>query len=199
MILILPDERNDFLGQKAITVNTPSTADPHITADDDAFIHHAMLGEKSGILGSLQCERVGDNAVRLSGRGASNRGYVLYVPNGESEDLTVVSGTQGVSRHDLVVAQFTRGTSEVADSLVFTVVTGTAGSNPTDPELVTSDLLSAGDVNQVALFRVIVNGTALTGVEQVGASLCTDTGRALYVGATEPQSAAEGDLWFVTE
>lgn len=186
------------MGQKAITINTPASADAHITADDDAFIHHALLGEKSGILGSLICERVGDNAVRLTGGGASNRGYVLYIPNGESEDLTVVSGTQGLSRHDLVVAQFTRGTSDTADELIFTIVTGSASSEPADPTLVTSDLLSAGDINQVALFRIIINGTALTSVETVGSALCSDTGRTLYVGTEAPTTAAEGDLWFVT-
>ncbi len=186
------------MGQKAITINTPASADAHITADDDAFIHHALLGEKSGIMGSLVCERVGDNAVRLSGGGASNRGYVLYIPNGESEDLTVVSGTQGLSRHDLVVAQFTRGSSDVADELIFTVVTGSASSEPSDPTLVTSDLLSAGDINQVALFRIIINGTTLTSIEQVSSSSSSEAGRTLYVGADTPSSAVEGDLWFVT-
>ncbi len=186
------------MSQKAITINTPSEASAHITADDDAFIHNALMGEKSGILGSLVCERVSDNAVRLRGGGASNMGYVLYVPKGESEDLTVMSGTQGLSRHDLVVAQFTRGSSNTADELVFTIVTGSASSAPVDPALRTSDLLSAGDVNQIALFRIIIDGTTLTAIEKIASSPCTETGRKLYVGTEEPSEAAEGDLWFVT-
>lgn len=186
------------MSQKAITINTPSTADAHITADDDAFIHHALLGEKSGILGSLVCKKVSDNAVRLSGGGASNKGYILYVPNGESEDLTVTSGAQGLMRHDLVAAQFTRGSASAADELVFTVITGSASTSPADPALITSDLLSSGDVNQVALFRLIINGTSLTGIERVAASLPSALGRTLYVGSEEPTNAVEGDLWFVT-
>lgn len=191
-------ERNDILGQKAITINTPASADAHITADDDAFIHHALLGEKSGILGSLTCEKSGDNVVVLRGGGASNRGYVLYVPNGESESLTIVSGTQGLSRHDLVVAQFTRGTSDTADELIFTVVTGTPGTAPEDPQLITSDLLSAGDVNQVALFRITIDGTVLTAVEKLETASGGTSGRSLFVGSAEPAEANEGDLWFVT-
>ncbi len=187
------------MSQKAITINTPLSSDAHITADDDAFIHNAILGEKSGILGSLTCERVSDNLIRLAGGGASNRGYVLYVPNGESEELAIVSGTQGLSRHDIVAAQFTRGSAEVADELVFTVITGDAGTSPADPALVTGDLLTAGDVNQVALFRIVIKGTTLTSVEQIAETLGGGTGRKLFVGSEEPANAAEGDLWFVTE
>ncbi len=187
------------MSQKAITINTPNSAAAHITADDDAFIHHAMLGEKSGILGSLKCVIAGDNAVRLSGGGASNKGYILHIPKGESENLTVISGTQGLSRHDIVAAQFTRGSSSTADKLIFTVVTGSASTAPTDPQMTESDLLSAGDVNQVALFRLIINGTTLTSVEQIAPSLPSSSGRTLYVGTEEPQEANEGDLWFVTE
>lgn len=186
------------MGQKAITINTPSSAEAHITADDDAFIHNALLGEKSGILGSLTCERISDNTVRLAGGGASNKGYVLYVPAGESEDLTVVSGTQGLSRHDLVVAQFTRGSASAADELIFTVITGTAAAVPEDPALIESELLSAGDVNQIPLFRIVINGTSLASVERISEPMGIGRERALYVGASEPQGAVEGDLWFVT-
>jgi len=117
---------------------------------------------------------------------------------GETEDLTVVSGTQGVSRHDILAAQFTRGSSSVSDELMFTIVTGTANTTPADPALSESDLLSAGDVNQVALFRLVINGTTLERVEQVAPSLPSALGRTLYVGSDEPVSPAEGDLWFVT-
>ncbi len=185
------------MSQKAITINTPSSSTPHITADDDAFILNAVLGEKSGILGSLVCEKAGNNAVRLSGGGASNMGYVLYVPKGESETLTVKSGTQGVSRHDLVVAQFTRGSSTAADKLIFTVVSGTSSASPADPSLRKSDLLSAGDVNQTALFRIRINGTTLSSIEQVAPTLPGAGGRMLYVGSSRPASASEGDIWFV--
>lgn len=186
------------MSQKAITINTTSASEAHITADDDAFIHHAILGEKSGILGSLTCEIVNDNTVRLSGGGASNKGYILYVPAGETEDLTVTGGSQGVSRHDIVVSQFTRGSASAADELIFTVVAGTAGASPADPVLTESDLLSAGDVNQTALFRLVINGTTLERIEQIAPSLPAAMGRTLYVGADEPASPAEGDLWFVT-
>ncbi len=187
------------MSQKAITINTPSSAEAHITADDDAFIYDSILGGKSGILGALTCKKVNNNTVRLSGGGASNMGYVLYVPKGESEDLTVNSGAQGVKRYDLVAAQFTRGSATAADKLVFTVITGTAGTSPSDPALVTSDLLSAGDINQVPLFRITINGTTLTAIDQIADSLPSTVGRMLYVGSSEPETASEGDIWFVTE
>ena len=136
-------------------------------------------------------------ARRLSGGGASNMGYALHVPKGESEDLTITSGTQGLSRHDLVVAEFKRGSSTTADKLDFKVVTGTASAAPADPALVTGDLISSGSVNQVPLFRVIISGTTLSSIEQVAPTL-GGAQRNLFVCADEPAVAYEGDIWFVT-
>ena len=86
------------MGQKAITIYTPDGTAAHIAAEDDAFIHRSVLGSASGILGSLSCGRVDDNTVRLSGGGVSNRGYILYVPVGETAELSIDSGTAGYNR-----------------------------------------------------------------------------------------------------
>jgi len=159
------------MSYKAITIYTPEGSEPHIAAEDDAFIYDSIFACTSGRLGNLECVRVNDNTVRLSGGGAANHGYILRVAAGNTHDLTISSGAQGVSRHDLVVARFTRGGSSMADIHEFAVVEGAAAVNPVDPELTESDLLVYGDVNEVALFRVVISELVIASVEPLGRDL----------------------------
>ena len=166
------------MSYKEITIYTPPGTTPHIAAEDDAFIHHSLMRGKSGILGSLVCTKQDNTTVRLSGGGVSSKGYVMYIPDGDYCDLSVANGSQGMMRHDLVVAQFTKGGGDVADEHTFAVVQGTPSTAPTDPSLTTSALTASGDVYQTALFRIVINGLEIQSVEQVG------------VGAAEVTDAA---------
>lgn len=187
------------MSQKAITIYTPASASPHITAADDAFIYDSLLSNQSGILGNLICEKVGDNTVRLSGGGASNQGYILRIPEGENEDLTITSGGAGNQRYDLVVSEFTKGGGDLADAHVLKIVTGKASTSPSDPDLITSTIINTGDVNQVALFRVILDGTTISAIETITPSNSQNMGRTITTGPAEPANPSKGDIWFVTE
>lgn len=159
------------MSYKAITIYTPAGSEPHIAAEDDAFIYDSIFACTSGRLGGLECVRVNDNTVRLSGGGAANKGYILRVPAGNTHDLAITSGSQGLTRHDLVVARFTRGGSDTADTHEFAVVEGVPAVEPVDPTLTESDLLVFGDINEVALFRVVVSELVIASVEPLGRDL----------------------------
>ena len=149
------------MGQKAITIQTPDWEVPHITADDDAFIYSSLAGTQSGILGNLQCARINANAVQISGGGVMNRGHILRIPADEVLKLTVDSETAGYERYDIVAAEFVKGGGETADSYEIKIVKGESSSTiPQAPTMVTSDLIDSGDVNQVALFKLWINGTS---------------------------------------
>lgn len=151
------------MSQKAITIQTPDWEVPHITADDDAFIYESLAGVQSGILGDLTCVKVDNNTVRLSGGGVMNRGHILRIPADEVLELTVDSGTAGYKRYDVVAAEFVKGGGEVADSYEIKIVKGESSSTiPQAPTMVTSDLIDSGDVNQVALFKLWINGTTMS-------------------------------------
>ena len=57
----------------------------------------------------LACSLVDNNTVRLASGTFVNQGYIVCVPGGSYEDLTVESGTQNMYRKDLLVAEFARG------------------------------------------------------------------------------------------
>ena len=147
------------MAQKPITVYTPISQEPHIMATDDAFIFADFAGIKSGILGALVCVAQNSTTARLTGGGAINRGHVIRIPNGDVLDLTVESAQ--TTRYDSVVAEFVRGNDDdIADTYAIKIIQGS--ENP--PTLAKSELLNAGDVNQVELFRltVIDNGFTIT-------------------------------------
>lgn len=186
------------MGQKAITVYTPSGATAHISAEDDAFIHRCMLGADSGIIGSLACVKFDNNTVCLSGGGVSNRGYIMWIPEGDTLELSVDAGVAGYNRIDTVAAVFTRGGGDVADTHTLTVVKGTAVTGtPAAPSLITSQLLSQGNVNQTALFHVRISGTEITAITRVASVLPKNTSVPnMSYGTAAPSGGSNGDIYF---
>jgi len=160
------------MGLKGITIYTPPDAGPHVYAEDDAQLHRALLGG-SGITfadDQLACTVVNNNTVRLAAGAYTMQGYIIVVQGGTVADLTVDSGSAGAYRHDLVVADFIRGGGAVADQFTFHVVKGTnaaSAQNAEDPALIQDDLTAGGSQRQEALYRLIINETAIVGVERI--------------------------------
>lgn len=160
------------MGMKAITIYTPDTVAPHIYAEDDAQIHRALIGS-SGITladNKLACTVVNDNTIRLDSGLYAMQGYMIAVQSGTTQDLTVDSGSAGAYRHDLVVADFVRGGGATADAFIFTVIKGTnatSASGATDPALTQDNLITGGSHRQEALYRIVISGTEITGVERI--------------------------------
>ena len=160
------------MGQKAITIYTPSDSAVHINAEDDAQVHRALIGG-SGITladNKLACSIIDNNTVRLASGVYSNQGYLVSVVGGTTADLTVVSGTVGAFRKDLVVADFIRGGGDTPDSHVFRVVKGTDAASDdlaADPTLTQNDLAAGGAQRQEALYRLHLNGTVIQSIDRV--------------------------------
>ena len=183
------------MGQKAITIDTPESAVPHITAADDAFIHRAPYRVKSGIIDALTCVKVDDNTVQLSGGGVMNRGHILRIPDGETLSLTIESGTAGYKRYDCVAAEFVKGGDDVADSYQIKVVKGTPSTGtPTAPTLTHSSLLNKGDVNSIMLFLLYIDGTTLSDITQTLDTLPTLPN--ISYGTAKPSGGSDGDIYF---
>ena len=162
------------MGMKAITIYTPDTETPHIYAEDDAQIHRALIGS-SGITladNQLAATIVNDNTVRLASGLYSMQGYMLAVQSGTVQDLTVDSGSAGAYRHDLIVADFTRGGGSTADTFVFKIVKGTNASSAAaavDPAITQDDLTQGGSHRQEIVYRIIIAETAIESVARVAA------------------------------
>lgn len=160
------------MGQKAITIYTPATDEAHINAEDDAQLWRSLLGGSGITLADdkLSCTKLNDNTIRISSGQYSNQGYIVCVQGGTTIDLSVDSGTAGAYRHDLVVAHFTRGGGDTADTHEIEIVKGTDASTAgaaEDPTLEHDDLRSGGMERQEALYRLNIAGTTLQSIERV--------------------------------
>lgn len=160
------------MAQKAITIYTPDTEDPHIYAEDDAQVHRAIFGG-SGITDAddrLAATIVDNNTVRLAAGLYCNSGYLHVVPAGETLSLTIGSGTAGVYRRDLIVSEFIRGGGNTSDTLQFRVIQGTEASSLAEaqrPTLTQNDIAAGGSTRQEALYEVVINGTTITEVNRI--------------------------------
>lgn len=160
------------MGMKAINIYTPPTAAPHIYAEDDAQIYRSLIGS-SGITladNKLTAAIVNNNTVTLASGLYSMQGYMLAVQANTTQPLTIDSGSAGAYRHDLIVADFTRGGGTTADTYVFAVVKGTNASSEdaaADPTLTQDDLTNSGVHRQEALYRVVISGTEITAVQRI--------------------------------
>lgn len=160
------------MAQKAITIYTPDTEDPHIYAEDDAQVHRAIFGG-SGITDAddrLAATIVDNNTVRLAAGLYCNSGYLHVVPAGETLSLTIGSGTAGVYRRDLIVSEFIRGGGNTSDTLQFRVIQGTEASSLAEaqrPTLTQNDIAAGGATRQEALYEVVINGTTITEVNRI--------------------------------
>lgn len=157
------------MGQKAITIYTPSSAAPHISAEDDAFIYHSLLGNKSGILGALTCTKTAANAVRLSGGGVAYNGRILWIPTGQTLDLSIIDGS--VNR---VVAEFTAGGGDVADNYEIKVTQNAVANN------------------QFELFRIAANGTISKIAKNLPETVSVPT---ITYGTLNPSGGNDGDIY----
>jgi hypothetical protein len=157
---------------KAITIYTPTTQEPHIFAEDDAQIHRAYFGG-SGITDAdnhLEATIIDNNTVRLDSGAYSNQGYILCVPNSETADMTIGSGTAGVYRRDLIIARFVRGGGVTADTHIFTVIAGTQASSESAaqrPTLTQENIAGNGSTREEALYEVLISGTEITSVTRI--------------------------------
>lgn len=148
---------------KPITINTAENSPAHILAQDDAAIYDALWGGESGIAptgAQLAATKINNNLVRLSSGIIYMKGYVGRIRTGDTHDVTVVSGSVGQNRIDLIVAEFKR--TGAIDEMSIKIISGTSTTGtPTQPSYTQQDLDGAGTLFQLPLYRLQLNGTML--------------------------------------
>lgn len=156
-------------GLKALNINTPPEAEPHISAEDDAAIYKAIFGGDgvSTIGQACKATVLSNNKVRIADGVLCVDGHMARIPYGEYEDCEIMNGQSGKNRNDIIVAKFeTTGTGGI-DTMTCEVIQGTAGETAVDPELTQDDIYAGGKVREYPLYRVKIEGLSITAVEQM--------------------------------
>lgn len=156
-------------GLKALNINTPPEAEPHIYAGDDAAIYKAIFGGDgvSTIGQACKATVLSNNKVRIADGVLCVDGHMARIPYGEYEDCEIMNGQSGKNRNDIIVAKFeTTGTGGI-DTMTCEAIRGTAGETAVDPELTQDDIYAGGKVREYPLYRVKIEGLSITAVEQM--------------------------------
>ena len=137
-------------GLKALNINTPPEAEPHIYAEDDAAIYKAIFGGDgvSTIRQACKATVLSNNKVRIADGVLCVDGHMARIPYGEYEDCEIMNGQSEKNRNDIIVAKFeTTGTGGI-DTMTCEVIQGTAGKTAVDPELTQDDIYAGGKVRE---------------------------------------------------
>lgn len=154
---------------KALNINTPPEAEPHIYAEDDAAIYKAIFGGDgvSTIGQACKATVLSNNKVRIADGVLCVDGHMARIPYGEYEDCEIMNGQSGKNRNDIIVAKFeTTGTGGI-DTMTCEVIQGTAGETAVDPEVTQDDIYAGGKVREYPLYRVKIEGLSITATEQM--------------------------------
>lgn len=141
----------------------------HIKAADHGSLNAAIIGDGNYVLNrgnkfsataiTSNTVRVLDGDLLLQGRHVRLESYV---------DLTITSGTQGMKRHDLIVARYTKNNSTGVEECNLVVIKGTAATSPKDPAYTDGDILAGSDIQaDFPLYRVELNGVNIVAVTPI--------------------------------
>lgn len=129
-----------------------------LTAKDHAVINHCIKDNSIGIgagFGNEMAHRLDSvNELTILDGFAMIQGRCYVIYPGDEETLIIRSGSQGMKRHDLVVLEF----DNALEKLELKVLEGVESSDPTDPEIIQDDTLGGGNLYQMPLYRVLVDG-----------------------------------------
>lgn len=188
------------MAQKAVIYNPLPGVEPYVYAEDFASIINGLLAGHSGILPTgekLSAVKINDNLIRISDGDYSNQGYVIRIPGGETLDIPIESGYQGLNRIDLIISEFFR--TEQGDSHEIKVIKGVAATVPIQPQLTQGDLNDGARLRQEALYRVKITNTTITSLEAIAPVITVSGGIAdIVISKTQP-AYADGRIWICPE
>lgn len=141
---------------------TGYTGSPHITSNDDQSLNQGIFGRSNCVLnvGSVFNATL-TSATQLTiddGEGIM-QGVHFRIDPGETEVLTIASGTADYLRYDLVVARYTKDAGTGIEKVELAVKTGTPDeSSPTIPSLSTGNIRTGTTLCEMPLYLIYVYG-----------------------------------------
>lgn len=144
---------------------------PHVTAEQDRDINIGIFGAESYVLrtgSQLKAEVSSNNEIKIRDGVIMHQGCAASIKKNTYDSLTIVNGSQGMKRIDLIVARYSRNQSTKVESLTLKVIQGTpVTGTPSAPGYTTGDIQAGDLVADMPLYQVVINGLNITEVKQV--------------------------------
>lgn len=139
----------------------------HVTAWQDRDLNQGMFGTDTYILetgSQMSASIVTNNEIDIADGALVMQGCQGVIQLGTFDAMTIANGSQGMLRHDLIVAEYKKTNS--VESMTLKVIKGTASaSNPSDPSYTSGNIQNGDSQVQVPIYRVVLDGISVSSVE----------------------------------
>lgn len=154
----------------AVKLVTGYKGKDHVTAEQWADFNRGIFGDAAilPVGNKMEAAIQTANQITIKDGVAVMDGRQIYIGYGESENIAIQSGTQGMLRRDIVVLEYTRNEDTGVEDVQFKVVAGTPSSGSAeDPAINNMDIRTGVSVSQKPFCRIRLNGTAIEGVDSM--------------------------------
>lgn len=149
---------------------TGYTGTKHVTAENDRDINIGIFGSGSYVLSTgagLKAEISSNNEIKIRDGVVMHQGCAAAIKKNTYDSLTVVNGSQGMKRIDLIVARYEKQRDTNVESLTLKVLQGKAvESSPTAPAHTTGDIQAGDAIADMPLYEVVIDGLNITEVRK---------------------------------
>lgn len=150
---------------------TGYTGKPHVTSEQDRDVNIGVVGEGSYVLQTgmqLAAEVSSNNEIKIRDGVLMHQGCTASIKKNTYDSLTIINGSQGMKRIDLIVARYEKNQDNRTEGLDLKVIQGTpAESNPVVPEYTEGDIQAGDYVADMPMYQVSIDGLNITEVKKV--------------------------------
>lgn len=148
---------------------TGFTGTNQITAEMDRDVNIGILGPQSYVLSvgkKIESEVASNNEIKISDGVIVHQGCAGVIKKNTYDSVTIMNGSQGMKRVDLIVLRYERNQDTGVESLGLEVMQGTpAESDPVIPEYIEGDIQAGDLVADMPLYKVELDGINIVAVE----------------------------------
>ncbi|RHP05610.1 hypothetical protein [Dorea sp. AF36-15AT] len=143
----------------------------HVTSEQERDINQGIVGPGSYVLKTgmqMEAEVSSNNEIKIRDGVLMHQGCAASIKKNTYDSLTIINGSQGMKRIDLIVARYEKNRDDETERLGLKVIQGTpTESNPAAPEY-TEGSIQAGDyIADMPMYQVIINGLNITEVKRL--------------------------------
>lgn len=134
----------------------------HITAADHGALNAGIFGSKDYVVNTgstFSAVPLTANSIQILDGEVILHGRQIRMEAGDSEEVTITSGTADQKRNDLICIRYTKNSENGIEEASFVVITGTPdASEPADPEYNAGSILDGTMTVDFPLYRVPLDG-----------------------------------------
>lgn len=142
----------------------------HITPENWADLNRGFSGAESYVMETgrkFEAELVSNNLLKIYDGCGIMQGRQVVIPKGQSDEVTIQNGTQGMKRIDLVVERYTKNPDTKIETTETVIIKGTPSTNPTVPVHTAGDIRSGDMKADWPLYEVELDGINVVEVRPV--------------------------------